>query len=480
MNKPNILWICTDQQRFDTLGAYGNPWVNTPNLDALAESGMVFKRAYCQSTVCVPSRSSFMTGRYPRTTRCRQNGQDIPEDEVLVTRLLDESGYACGLAGKLHLSAANSTHNHGTERRINDGYSVFNWSHHPYQKWGTATNHYQLWLRERGVPYEHVQFEDSRYVETNMTKETHQSAWCVQKAMEFIEECDSFERPWEYSINFFDPHHPFDPPMEFLKPYLDKLDDIPLPVFEEQALESKPTFQKEAYDGKRGFGRYPSKKMSERDHRLTRAAYWAMVDCVDYHVGRLLAFLEEKKLRENTIIIFMSDHGEMLGDHGIYTKGCFFYEQAVRVPLIFSCPGLIESGETSELVELTDIAPTLLEAAGLPRYEGMQGKSLWPYLTDPKKPYEFRDDVYCEFYNGTWHFSEPQAHATMVATKRYKLVKLHGIGEGELYDLESDPDELNNLWDASDCRDVKLEMLDRLSDRMAWTVDPVPPRLAEW
>ena len=129
--RPNILWICTDQQRYDTLGCMGNPWVQTPNLDRLAQRGALFERAYCQSPVCTPSRASFLTGRYPRTTRCRQNGQSIPEDEVLVTRLLADAGYSCGLSGKLHLSPCHPSVAPTGERRIEDGYAEVHWSHTP-------------------------------------------------------------------------------------------------------------------------------------------------------------------------------------------------------------------------------------------------------------------------------------------------------------------------------------------------------------
>ncbi len=122
---PNILWICSDQQRFDTLGCYGNPYVQTPNLDKLAQDGVLFEHAYSQSPVCTPSRASFLTGRYPRTTRCRQNGQAIPPDEVLVTKLLQDAGYVCGLAGKLHLAPCNPRVCKGTEQRIDDGYDQF-------------------------------------------------------------------------------------------------------------------------------------------------------------------------------------------------------------------------------------------------------------------------------------------------------------------------------------------------------------------
>ena len=122
ISRPNILWICTDQQRWDTLGCYGNPYVHTPHIDRLASEGVLFERCFSQSPVCTPSRASFLTGRYPRTTRCRQNGQDISDDEVLVTRLLADAGYVCGLAGKLHLSACNPSVTPEMESRIDDGY----------------------------------------------------------------------------------------------------------------------------------------------------------------------------------------------------------------------------------------------------------------------------------------------------------------------------------------------------------------------
>ena len=128
MKRPNILWICTDQQRLDTLGVYGNPYVKTPNIDRLTQSGVLFENCFGQSPVCTTSRASFLTGRYPRTTSTRQNGQSIPPDEVLVTKLLAEAGYRCGLSGKLHLSACNPKVSLATERRIDDGYETFYWS----------------------------------------------------------------------------------------------------------------------------------------------------------------------------------------------------------------------------------------------------------------------------------------------------------------------------------------------------------------
>ena len=485
MRQPNILWICSDQQRFDTLGCYGNAFVHTPNLDRLANEGVLFEYAFSQSPVCTPSRACFLTGRYRRTTRTRQNGQCIPEDEVLVTRLLNEAGYTCGLSGKLHLSACNPSFCKHTERRINDGYSVFHWSHHPSPSWGTSD--YEHWLREKGMEYAGEPFGDSERARTSVPEQYHQTTWCVQKAINFIEELPARteDRPWLFSVNTFDPHHPFDPPKEYLERYLDRLDDIPLPNYAEGELDDKPVFQQIDHRGPYGSG---AKKMAaeapripDREHRLVRAAYWAMCDLIDAQVGRLLGALEDTGQRENTIVIFMSDHGEMLGDHGIYCKGPYFYEPAVRVPLIVSWPGVILQGRRSRaLVELCDLAPTLLDAAGLERHPGMQGRSLWPLLAGDADLHGHRDDVYCEYYNAMTGHTDPPAHLTMVRTRRHKLVVTHGMEPGELYDLDADPQERRNLWDDAGHVSVRMEMLNRLCDRMAWTVDPLPERVAPW
>lgn len=479
-SRPNILWVCTDQQRWDTLGSYGNDWVQTPAADRLASEGTLFESAYCQSPVCTPSRASFLTGRYPRTTRCRQNGQDIPDTEVLVTRLLKDVGYVCGLSGKLHLSACNPSVTNGTERRIDDGYDAFYWSHDPSRSW--LTNEYHLWLREKGVAYHVESFNGSRYVQAGMPTEFHQTTWCTEKAVTFIEENVQHQQPWCFTVNLFDPHHPFDPPREYLERYLPRLSEIPLPNYVAGELDQKPAFQQnDHHNAYNTEGWFDHDAMSADDHRLVRAAYWAMCDLIDDQLARLISTLEATNQLENTLVIFMSDHGEMLGDHGIYLKGPYFYEPAVHVPLIFSMPGTVKAGvRNSALTELVDIAPTLLEAAGVPPYAGMQGKSLWSSLTGQTDAAPHREDVYSEYYNAMpWH-KDPTAQATMVRTEDYKLVAAHSLNTGELYDLKQDPNETRNLWDDPDALLAKAQMLQRLCNRMAWTVDPLPLRRANW
>jgi arylsulfatase A-like enzyme len=480
MGQPNILWICTDQQRYDTLGCMGNEFVRTSHLDGLAERGALFTHAFSQSPVCTPSRAAFLTGRYPRTCRTRQNGADIPEDEILVTRLLAEAGYVCGLSGKLHLSACNPSVCETVERRIDDGYAAFHWSHHSGPGWGKH-NEYWAWLADKDREYETPPHPECRYIRLGMPADVHQTTWCAEKACQFVRARAEDGQPWLFSVNVFDPHHAFDPPEAHLVRYLDRLDEIPLPNYRKDELEDKPAYQAYDHDGAYGHAAgFPYDEMTPRDHRMVRAAYWAMCDLIDEQVGRMLAVLEETGQAENTIVIFTSDHGEMLGDHGIYLKGPFFYEPAIRVPLIVALPGHIRPQRSPALIELTDLPQTLLDAVGLPHHPGMQGRSLWPLLSGKADGDHHREDVYCEYYNAMpWH-TDPTAQMTMLRTERFKLTVDHPASHGELYDLERDPQERDNLWDDADYTGVKVEMLVRLCNRMAWTVDPLPLRRAAW
>lgn len=484
--QPNILWICTDQQRWDTLGCAGNRWVTTPNIDRLAGEGMRFDHAYCQSPVCTPSRASFLTGRTPNVCGARSNGVSIPQTEVLVTRMLADAGYTCGLTGKLHISAANPDHvgPGGREHRINDGYSEFKWSHHS-RPMGHADNDYHTWLHDKGLEWRTVPFDDCPPVSTSMTGETSQMAWCAENAIGFMSEQGRAGKPWLYSINPFDPHHPFSPPAEYLEPYLDHLDDIPLPAYVEGELEAKQAYQRYSHENG-AYGGWVKELawpiMRERDHRLVRAAYWAMCDQIDFHVGRVLAALEDTGQRENTIVIFTSDHGELLGDHGLYYKGAYFYDCAVRVPLIVSMPGTITTGTSTALVELMDLSQTLLDAAGLDHHPGMMGRSLWPLLTGASSADNHRDSVFCEYYSASPDkndYSERVSHVSMVRTRSHKVVVSRN-NCGELYDLEADPGEHSNLWDEPVALATKAQMLASLSERLTTDCDPLPVRQAVW
>ena len=476
MKKPNILWICSDQQRWDTLGCYGNPWVNTPHLDRLASSGTCFTQAYSQSPVCTPSRASFLTGRYACTTRCRQNGQDIPETEVLVTRLLRDAGYRCGLSGKLHLSACNPSACTSTERRIDDGYEAFHWSHDPWDTWG---DHNEYWkdLRMRGADGTPRPHPDCDKISIGPEEDCHQATWCADKAIDFIKNQADHDQPWLFSVNIFDPHHPFDAPAKYLERYLDRLDEIPLPNYTPGELADKPPWQQRDHEGAYHGNGFAYDDLSDRDHRYVTASYWAMCDLIDVQVGRMLRALEQSGQLENTMVIYMSDHGEMLGDHGIYLKGPFFYDCAIRVPLIIQGPSVLAQSSDS-LVELLDLAQTILDAAGVDAHPGMQGRSLSPLLKGETT--EHKPNVFCEYFDAMCWDDIAGGRTSMVRTRKHKLALAHGTGKGELYDLEKDPTETVNRWGDPAYAGVQNDLLIQLADRLSDTVDPLPPRRAEW
>ncbi|MDF2959537.1 MAG: sulfatase-like hydrolase/transferase [Paenibacillus sp.] len=475
MEKPNILWICVDQQRFDTIGCLNNPYIYTPNLDRLSREGVAFTRTYCQNPVCTPSRASFLTGLYPSYTHVTRNGNEsFPDHVKLVTSRLADVGYDCGLVGKLHIASAWK----GEEQRTDDGYRVFHYSHSPNQGAGNG-NQYISWLNDNGISPDELflrngKGEYSAY-RPDAPAEWRQTKWCADRAIEFMTE----ERtgPWLLSINFYDPHPPFDAPAELTERYL--AGPLPEPKFREADLELQHKL-KDVY--------HQTDQPHRPDSSDTRmiASYYGMIELVDEQVGRLLDTLETIGQRENTLIVFMSDHGEMLGDHGLSHKGCRFYDGAVRVPLIFSWKGHIQTGKVSEaLVELTDVAPTLADAAGF-GFKPCHGSSLLPLLQGKAPLHRHRSYVRCEYYNSLNphlpHAPENQipAYANMYVDDRFKLVVYHGLDIGELYDLERDPDEHENLWNDRVYEETKWNLLRKSFDASALFSDPGPVQIGRY
>ncbi len=453
---PNILWLCTDQQRYDTIRALGNPHIQTPNIDSLVETGVAFTHAHCQSPICTPSRASFLTGMYPSTVHGCINGNEVWDDAApLITKTLADAGYDCGLAGKFHLSGAQGR----IEPRVNDGYRVFDWSHHPGDDWPEG-HAYIDWLKNQGYDYKEL-MDQHGYIPV----ECHQTTWCANRAIDFITQ--SRHTPWLFSFNCFDPHAPFDAPQEYVDRF--DLESLPGPLFQASDIEAQRClsdirFQTESIDP------------ADFNGKLYQAQYWAMIELIDQNVGRILQALDETGQRNNTIVVFTSDHGDMTGDHGLRLKGCRFYEALVRVPLILSYPDQFKQGlQSSALVELVDIVPTLLEIADLPIPETMQGQSLLPILTGSTNADYHRDSVrseYCKVLSGT------ESYATMIRDQRYKLINYHGHELGELFDLEHDPGEFDNLWTNSDYREIRFRLMQQNFDALAFAVDIGSPRVS--
>ena len=477
---PNILWICADQQRYDTIGALGNPHVSTPNLDRLVDQGVAFTRAYAQCPICTPSRASFLTGMYASALHVNGNGNDtFPEGPKLVTRTLADIGYDCGLIGKLHLAGAFGR----IEPRVDDGYRYWQYSHAPRDDWEQGHD-YADWVRSKGE----VLGELTKSLD-GVPAELHQTTWCAEKTIDFIRQERS--GPWLASVNPYDPHPPFNPP----KPYRDQFDPdaMPGPLFRESDLDQQRSLEAVDFQSKVRYPddldikspivpRTPTSGLVEapapggRDAKILQAAYYAMIKLLDDQMGRILQVLEETGQLDRTIVIYTSDHGETLGDHGLIQKGCRFYDCTVRVPLIISGPGLLKQGLRSDaLVELTDIAPTLLELSGEPIPDRMQGRSLLPILTGEAEPHHHREYVRSEYYDA---LDMPDgSFATMYFDGHHKLVVYHGHGLGELYDLQADPGEFENLWDRPEHQGLKLDLMQRSFDASMLAMDRGPRRI---
>ncbi|QLH78441.1 hypothetical protein HZS55_14555 [Halosimplex rubrum] len=257
-----------------------------------------------------------------------------------------DEGYTCGLSGKLHISARDPRKEDRPkmmERWIEDGYANFNWSHgsqHP-----SPANEYQLWLREQGASYEHTPVDGSDHVQTYAPAEHHQTTWCAERAIDFMEKCADKDEPWLFSVNMFDPHHPFDPPREYLECYLDRLDKIPLPNYEDGELDDKPVFQRIDHDGAYGGDLLVHADMDDEDHR-------------DY-----------------------------VGQYEMMRKTAGVPESLIRILMFFHGPS-VETSEDAHPVHLslTDVMPTLCKMVGTSILEGVQWKSLWPVVIGGKHP----------------------------------------------------------------------------------------------
>ncbi|WP_156253091.1 sulfatase-like hydrolase/transferase [Pseudactinotalea terrae] len=478
MTRPNILLLCTDQQRFSALAAAGNPEISTPNLDRLASQGALFESCYVQNPVCSPSRASLMTGRYVHSHGLWSNGVALPPHERLFTKALAESGYDCGLVGKLHLGACFGGR---TEARLDDGFRVFRWAHDPYR--GSSENAYHRWLRaSRPELYAAALDPSSDVTFDSMPTEAHYSRWIGQETIDFLRHDREKDKPFCFIANFFDPHHGFGAPNEYLDRY--RPDSLSRPATTPDELATKPPIFAEAsarsYAGHaKGFAEYTPEQLQE-----VKATYYAMVSLVDDEVGRILTALEEEGLAESTVVIFTSDHGEMLGDHQLMLKGPMMYDVAVRVPLLVRWPGHIAAGQRrSELVQWVDLAPTLLEVAGLPAADAHQGTSLLGLVTGDGT---WTRDWALSEYRDSGHPYDPPVHTTMLRHEDWKVVVHHGAPTtdrartGELYDLARDPDELTNLWEDPAHAQTRVAMQELLLDVLVATEDRGARREAFW
>lgn len=468
---PNMLVMMTDQQRYDSLGCYGAEWVQTPYLDGLAADGVVFDNCYVTNPICTPSRASLLTGKHLPGHGVYQLHDVLPPDEVLLPKRLRAFGYRTALFGKLHVSGRVYE---AAQRHPNDGFDVYEWCLEASIHLDSPLNGYARWLQAEHPAFYQELCDKGRNL-LHGPRECHFTHWAAERTIDFLNQ-QRGDQPFFCLMSVFDPHNPYeDYPLEML----DRIEEdrLPEPVTRPAAETWRPCgVRQEAQHSYLG----PFEAFTREDLRAMRRGYFASLALLDLEVGRVLHALEANGLAENTIVVFVSDHGDMLGDHGLLVKGAFFYDPSVKVPLLIRWPGQPAAGtRVPALVQPHDLAATLLTAAGA-EPETVQG--LMPDAHDLAPLIRGADDAGREFavccYRNTGIsdqgcYWDPPIHATMLRDPRYKLNAYHadpGSGrptEGELYDLRDDPQELHNRWNDPAFRDVRQHLTERLLDWLA-------------
>lgn len=456
---PHIILIITDQQRYDSIAALGYSAPVTPNLDALVEKGVSFSQCHITAPSCVPSRASLFSGYYPHTTGVLANGQRWQRTWV---ESLRDAGYHCVNVGKMH------TIPYESDSGFHERYVVENKDRYMEGRW-----YFDEWdkaLAANGlVKQQREQYrlrDDYRQrlgaFDWELPEKLHSDVFVGDMARWWVDTYPKVDALF-LQVGFPGPHPPFDPPARYSRPYLER-DDLPLPeVTEEElaslhpALQEKRRHDVEVDHDSVVWDLAPSREQMKR----LWAHYLGNVTLIDEKVGELLASLEAKGYLDDAIVIFTSDHGECLGDHGLIQKWSM-YDVVTRVPaIVWSTAGRFPGGRRVDgLCQLFDLGPTILELAGVTPPANFEARSLVPALEGGD--WTPREHVFCEqagdvTLTGTDFFMS-------VRTTRWKLVHYRNESEGQLFDLESDPGEVRNLWHEAGCQDVRRELLDVIRD----------------
>ena len=514
MPSPNFLFFITDQQRHDHVGYAGNKVIRTPNIDGLAGAGSWFSRFFVSSPICMSNRATFMTGRMPSLHGVRHNGVPLSLESVSFTDLLRAAGYRNALIGKCHIQGMHedkalaplpkvSSHHrpppeHLREALLNrhtdDEYKIEMqeaWTRDPSyaEKIATpyygfddvqfclghgdkVTGHYKRWLEGKssdttGHGIEHAIDKspvDARQVyKPKVSEEFYPTKFVEEQTIDWLErhKGENAEQPFFVQCSFPDPHHPFTPPGKYWSMY--DPDDIELPEsFYKANRDAVPPVRLlwDEYEA----GLQPERwtypfVAGEAQARDILAKTFGQISMIDDAIGGVLQTLERLGLRENTVICFMSDHGDYLGDHGLMLKGPMHYQSIIRVPFIWCDPdSRYTRGRIDHTGTTLDLARTILSRAELQPFNGVQGEDLLESLGGIDDKTERRILIETNTAYPFLGFDDLVSVTTLI-DPRWRLSIWQDCEWGELYDLENDPNELKNLWDAAEFVDVRSELM---------------------
>ncbi|MCY4228536.1 MAG: sulfatase-like hydrolase/transferase [Gammaproteobacteria bacterium] len=483
MNKPNFVIICTDQQRSDSLGCYDNCFARTPNIDTIAMGGARLDRHSTPNQLCSPSRATLITGLYPRHHGLTVNGTGmaLSENASTLPSALSENGYRTHGVGKQHLQPRNTP----AEYNMLESHAFWskpesrNWNG-PYYGYQTIdlllgisdtahlSGHYANWLEDvapgecqKLLPKfsrEPIPDDYEDIWQSAMPVELHYNTWISDRAVSFLDSMaaggDTSTSPFFMFVSYPDPHHPFDPPSDYAIRYDPQ--ELPKPSVGKGERERIPPYCGDLYPWSGSFREsyrtanerleagklLTTDRISENSLQKAIAHTYAMIEMIDDGVGRILGALSDKGFAENTVVVFTSDHGEYLGDHGILHKGPASYRQVTEVSMLMKGPGITPGIRVGALTGHMDIAPTILDLAGLQHaMPPGDGTSLLPLLQEKSTGLrefdfgEYHPRVRKDLYNQT------------IRTGKWRLTSYPQHPEwGELFDLDTDPGEHYNLF----------------------------------
>jgi len=513
MSAPNFLFFVSDQQRYDHVGYFGNNILQTPNLNGLAGKGSWFSRFFVSSPVCMSNRATFMTGRMPSVNGVRLNGVPLDLDSVTFVDILRAAGYQTSLIGKCHLqgmveAASKAPRQNDPELKPPPTYlGEALRSHHPDEEYkmemqevwartpayeehintpyygfdevqfcmghgDKVSGHYTRWLETKeqssvGQGIKHASdtsaVDAPQVYKPEISEEYYPTKFVEEQTIEQLEQYakDGNDQPFFIQSSFPDPHHPFTPPGKYWSMY--DPEDMELPAsFHNASRDAIPPVRYlwDEYEkgGENPRWTYPF-VTGEAQARDILAKTFGQITMIDDAIGGVLKALDRLGLRENTVICFMSDHGDYLGDHGLMLKGPMKYQSIIRVPFIWCDPmDRYNRGQIDSLGSTLDLAKTVLARAGLQAFNGAQGENLLPVLESASAAQD--RSLLVEFstqypYLG---FDDLVAVNTLIDGP-WRLSVWQGCEWGELYNLEKDPDELHNLWGVPDFAGIRGELM---------------------
>ena len=493
--RPSFILFMTDQQQAGMLGCAGNPVVKTPNIDAIAAAGTRFDRFYVAMPSCMPNRASILTSLYPSVHGVRFNGIPLPEDSVTFPKLFKAAGYRTGLVGKCHLQPFLEPF---PDRHIDDcpwwrkeldcqGSALLP-PYYGFENVSIVTGHgdccgghYETWLKERLPDYpEYVGSENQlphdyscpQAVRTRLPEELYSTSYIAECAIDFLEEQvrSDEDRPFVLVVSFSDPHHPFNPPGRYWNMY--DPGDVVLPEnFASSEAPAHLAAAREARlagaDCREGYGPVA---LDEREARQAIALTYGMITMIDDAIGRIRTRLVELGLSGETVQVFTSDHGDLLGDHGLMLKGPLHYQSLILVPFLLDDP-MRGTGKTVDtaLFSGVDIGVSLLDRAGIEAPPGFHGMSLFEVL-EGRRAGRQRLLIEDEYQSPLLGFEKPPRLRTVVS-EGWRMTMYLDESWGELYDLVNDPGETKNLWNDRSASRVKSELTENLVSLMIEAID---------